>query len=237
MRRGEDVYRVPLAELRLVILRQRDPSGTNLPADDFEVVAQSAGVPLRLDNQPTAATYEQSVEFTAEAGGRYALRVEGRAPEGTRPRGMPTLPAAQQSSELRPRIFVQTLAGPGRAVFADFTTDRPGRGFEGGSLGIPADAHRVITVGAADRAGRPQPYSAGGPPMNQDLTIKPDVLAYDVPAAKDGPYGTSLATTFAAGLAATAISAGVPRSAFLETLQVRPGTLLRIPTDWPARRP
>src|SRR5205807_9036983 len=79
LRSGEDAYRVPLANVGLIVLRQRDPSGAKLPADDLEVVAYSTGLPQRLANRPDAAVYEQTVEFTADAAGRYALRVEGTA--------------------------------------------------------------------------------------------------------------------------------------------------------------
>src|SRR5262249_13225345 len=84
---GEDYYRQPLADVRLLILRQRDPTGTKLPADEMEVVARSEGVPLRLDNQPSSGAYEQTVEFTVDNPGRYALRVEGRVPATIRPPG------------------------------------------------------------------------------------------------------------------------------------------------------
>src|SRR5207253_10892926 len=59
---GEDLYREPLADLRLLVLRQRDPAGSKLPADDMEIVARSDGVAQRLDNQPSSAAYEQVVE-------------------------------------------------------------------------------------------------------------------------------------------------------------------------------
>src|SRR5262249_7447944 len=52
LQRGEDLYRTPLANLRLLVLRQRDPSGAKLPADALEVVARSLDLPQRLDNQP-----------------------------------------------------------------------------------------------------------------------------------------------------------------------------------------
>ena len=55
--------------MRLLVLRQRDPSGKKLPADDMEVVAQSETLPLRLLNQASSATYEHAVEFTAPAEG------------------------------------------------------------------------------------------------------------------------------------------------------------------------
>src|SRR5207253_1713927 len=85
LRRGEDVYRAPLAEVRLLVLRQRDPSGSKLPADDMEVIAQSERLPQRIDNEPSAATYEHAVEFTVPAEGRYAIMVLGRPPRSTQP--------------------------------------------------------------------------------------------------------------------------------------------------------
>jgi hypothetical protein len=142
-RGGEDVYQEPLVDLRLVVLRQRDPSGTRLPADDLEVVARSDGLPQRLDNQPTHATYEHALEFTADPAGRYVVRLEGRAPTGTRPPKQPTLPSSQKSWELWPRLFVDVLDDAsrkeGRPIFLDYATDQ-------GGLGMPADARVVIPV-------------------------------------------------------------------------------------------
>jgi hypothetical protein len=136
------------------------------------------------------------------------------------------LPAIQQAGEIRPRVFIQTLGGAGRAVFADYAPAL-------GTLGMPADAHRVITVGAADLAGHPEPDSAGGPPHNLELLPKPNVLAYDGLERSDAAAsGTGLAAGFAAGLAASALSAGAPRGKFLEVMQVPPGSVLRIPPDW-----
>src|SRR5262249_54040799 len=100
LRHGEDAYREPLADLQLVLLHQIDPTGMKQPADDMEVVAQSSGLPQRLDNQPAAATYEQTLEFTVKDAGRYAVRVEGRAPRGIRPPSAPTLPVMVKTSEL-----------------------------------------------------------------------------------------------------------------------------------------
>jgi hypothetical protein len=216
---GPDAYRKPLADLRLVLLRQRDPSGTRLPADDLQVVAQSAGLPERLLYQPNSAVYEQTLDFTVQDAGVYALRVEGRVPVGILPPGVATLPALQKSWDLRPRIFVQTLAGAGRAVLQDYATDE-------GSIGTPGDAHRAITVGAADFSGKPQPNSAAGPPLSEELLKKPNVLAFDEKA------GTAAATSLAAGLSASALSAGVPGSRFLEAMGVRPGQVLRVPDRW-----
>jgi hypothetical protein len=122
-----DRYREPLAKIRMVVLRQRDPKGEKLPGDDMEVVARSEGLPQRLVNEPTFAVYEQAVEFVSDPAGRYALQIEGHAPRGTRPADEPTLPGQQKSGELWPRIFVD-VANPafrkeGRPVFLDYPTE------------------------------------------------------------------------------------------------------------------
>ncbi len=93
-RPGEkDFYRFPLAGLRMVVLRQRDPSGKTLPADDFEVVARSDASPTpfdfyassqswvqRLNYIPASATYSLQAEWVADQPGRYAIRIERQLP-------------------------------------------------------------------------------------------------------------------------------------------------------------
>jgi hypothetical protein len=224
---GEDLYQRPLADVRLLILRQRDPTGTKLPADDMEVVARSDGVPLRLDNQPSGAAYEQTVELTVDNPGRYALRVEGRVPASIRPPNEPTLPSLQKTWELRPRIFVRVLddsvRSTGRAVFADYATGQ-------GNPGMPADAHAPISVGAVNASGRPEPYSAIGPALGEGLFPRPDTFIFDELSlgveSTQASAGTGLAAAFAAGTAASALSSGMPPNRFVMPLRQRPGGLL-----------
>jgi hypothetical protein len=225
LRHGQDVYRRPLAAPRLLLLRQLDPTGTKQPADDFQVVARTAGLPQRLDNQPDSAVYEQTVEFTVAQAGRYALMVEGSVPASVRPADQPTVPAAERTWELRLRVLVSTLSGAGRVVLADFATAE-------GSVGTPADARQPITVGAADAAGKPLPGSASGSAFGAELLAKPEVLS---PAVGDAAPGSSLSAGFAAGLAATALSAGAPAEKFLKAMGTRPGEALRVPAGWPGR--
>jgi hypothetical protein len=214
LRRGEDLYRQPLARLRLVLLRQRDPSGKRLPTDDMEEVAHTMGygdrygLPQRLANGPSSATYEQDLEFTVPHAGRYALRLEGRVPRGTRPIREPHLPALAKTWELHPRILLEVVddasRARGRPVFQDYATGQ-------GTLGMPADARRLITVGAAERSRDPQPYSGTGPALNLELLPKPNVfIALDDRLGPEGAvaYGTDLATPLAAGLAAKALYTG-----------------------------
>jgi hypothetical protein len=211
---GEDLYREPLARLRLVLLRQRDPSGTTLPLDDMQEVAGTPaykdryGLPQRLSNEAASATYEQTLTVTLAEAGRYALRVEGVVPKGTRPASVASLPAMQKTWELRPRIFVEASdeasRSLGRPVFLDYFTRE-------GSLGMPADSRGVFTIGAADRSRNPASYTAFGPPLNRELLAKPDLLVVeDTRLGPEGAtaYGTSLAAARAAGLAARALFTG-----------------------------
>ena len=135
---GEDPYREALADLRIVVLFQPDPQGSKLPADYLEVVARSVGPPLRLEKTANSGIYEQTVLLDVSRPGRYAVRIEGKAPDGIQPRGVPTIPAARRTYELTPRLFVETLDGPGRAVFETWTS--------GGSAGMPADALQVVPL-------------------------------------------------------------------------------------------
>jgi hypothetical protein len=227
---ASDPYRTPLANLRLVLLRQLDPAGKNQPSDDLEVVAQSAGLPQRLDNAPNTATYEQTMEFDVKDAGRYALRVEGAVPASIRPPHAPTLPSQETKWELHPRIFIETLEGPGRVLFQDYASAQAG-------LGAPCDARSVITVGAANPAGVARP-SVGRGVLSQEPSFKPDVLSFDLLGADHGSelYGAGEATGFAAGFAATTLSAGASRLKFLESVQAKPGGVLRVPEAWPAAR-
>jgi hypothetical protein len=114
-------------------------------------------------------------------------------------------------------------------VLADFATGE-------GSLGTPGDARQAITVGAADASGKPMPPSACGLAFGLELLTKPTVLSPGV-SAGDGPAsGTSLSAGFAAGLAASAMSAGAPTEKFLRFLGTAPGGMLRVPDYWPGQR-
>ncbi len=248
-----DRYLKPLANLSLILLRQRDPSGKTLPADDFEVSARSPVAAFRIENQPTGSTYEQVVEFKTAKAGRYALRVQrqlptawelrrdpttgqsllieqrGLAATGIRPVDTPTLPAMQTHWELWPRIFVSAIDQPsaakGRVTFRDYATSA-------GSIPILSDTRSLIAVGAGSAANVPQPYAAVGTPGALWNFHKPNLLAYDslalTPAGTGSAYGSSLATPFAAGMAATLLSAGERPRQLEERLVLMPGTMWRL---------
>ncbi len=231
--RGEDLYREPLARFRVMLLRQRDPSGQKVATDDMELVASSYGWPQRIDNYPDYSTYQLTLEFKIDNPGVYAVRVEGKAPPEIRPPGTPSVPAAAKSFDLRLRFFAEVADAEsrvaGRPVWVDFATNE-------GATGMPGDAHALVTVGAVDRTNRSQPYSAWGPPLNLELLPKPNFLSYDgLEVGADDPkgvIGTHIAAAYAAGVASTALGAGVPPNA----LNLPPGTLLRIPATWQFRK-
>jgi hypothetical protein len=249
----EDFYRKPLASLKLVLLRQRDPEAKEVPADLFEIVAQSSGLPQRLEHQPAGSIYEISLDVTLDKPGRYALRVErqpdaqwvvgldprrkqpvlakldGLNPIGIRPLGTPVLPALAQDWELRPRLFVETIdetvRPQGRVVFNDFWTDA-------GTVGMPADARGVISVGAADLDGKPRPESTTGSIPFVDLSHRPTLLAYDALQLNGGTaLGSSVANGYAAGTAAALLSAGLPREQLRAWLATQDGKVLRVPAS------
>lgn len=230
LKRGEDLYQEPLAKVRLILLRQRDPSGQQVGADEMEIVARSAGPALRISNQGDAATYEVALDFTVETAGHYALRIEGLPPDGTRPASVPTVPAIKRSGEFRLRLLLDVLdaasRAAGRPVFLDYGTDE-------GAIAMPGDAQRVFTVGAANRAGRPEPSSANGPAMNLELLLKPNFLAFDgLEVAADAPkgvYGTSISASFAGGLAASSLSGGIHPEALGRTWFAPADTVLKVP--------
>jgi hypothetical protein len=247
----EDYYRKPLATLKLVLLRQRDPQAKAVPADLFEAVAQSAGLPRRLEHQPGGSIYEIALDVTVDKPGRYALRVEKQAnslwivgidptrnqpglgkveglnPIGIRPLKAPVLPAIAADWELRPRIFVETIDDTvrlqGRTVFADYATDA-------GTVGMPADSRGVISVGAAGLDGKPRPETAVGAMPFVELSQRPMLLAYDALQLDAGTaFGSSIATAYAAGTAAAMLSAGVPREQLRIWLSSHDGRVLRVP--------
>jgi hypothetical protein len=237
---ADDPYREPLANLGLVVVKQRDPSGTKLATDDLDVVARSTAPAVRLRREPASATYEQLVEFDIISGGRFALRVEGRIPDTTRPASSPTLPVQRRGYEVRPRIIVEVLdpasQAKGRVIFADYdgTAEWPKASLNSpanfGGVGMPADARNVLTVGATS------PASAVGAGPGRELMTKPDVLG---PASMDlgatrKTGGTAIAAAFDAGVAACLVGMNVPpqAKAFHQVLGLAPGDVLRVPAEW-----
>ena len=245
---SDDPYRTPLANLGLVILKQRAPTGAKLATDDMEITARSFGTPVRLLHAPHSSTYEVTAEFDVVAGGRFAVRVEGRVPTSNRPGEAfnPALPPL----EIRPRILVEAVdaasQSKGRVVFEDYGGDpvwpqrdlatSPAPESQYGGVGMPADARAVLTVGAADRNGDARFYGSVGAGPNRQLLVKPDALGYDSFDLGGGTRGAGswVAAAFDGGLAACLIGSGAPPEPkpLLKLLDLPPGGVLKIPASW-----
>ena len=240
----EDYYLRPLKEMRIIILKQRDPTGKTFSQDDFYEVAHSQLVP-RLTNSPNFSTYELFVEWkTPKEPGRYAFLVERvldnywfvqrnettgdleffltprQTPTGIRPKDVPTLPAFEKNWEFHPRICLRAIEGEGfgkgRPQFDPFVTSL-------GTTALPAVGHNIFAVGAVDFEGKMQPYSSAGPPAYQALAVLPKLLSVDrlglFPDQTGPSYGSSLATPFAAGTAATLLSKGYSKAQLRQILR------------------
>ena len=83
-------YRVPVAPLKLQLVKQRDPNGEKYASDEIDLVAESEGLPSRLHIEPNFAVYEHTLELTLPADGRYAVRLSRVLT--VRPPTVPTLP-------------------------------------------------------------------------------------------------------------------------------------------------
>ena len=217
-------YRVPVAPLRLQLVKQRDHTGEKYASDEIDVVAASEGLPSRLQIEPQFGVYEHTLEITLPVDGRYAVRLEGRVPGSLRPYTFPTLAGQEVTWELRPRVFVESADGRGRFGLADYSSPS-------GGVAVPADARSVFAIGAAGADGMPAPDSAFGAGPQTELHKKPDLLA-PAPFAGDEARRSDLAAAFAAGWAASVRSAGVQPGSFLQMLRVPPGGLIGVPADW-----
>jgi hypothetical protein len=222
----EDLYLQPLAKLRMLVLRQLDPEGKQIGSDELETVAASQGA-MRLENGRNFAIYEQTLDFTTPSAGRYALRVEGVIPPGIQPASLNAVPVQHALGwELRPRVFIDAPDAParntGRPVFIDYATRQ-------GDVGMPADSQGVITIGAVDASGHPEPASSTGPPLELGLLRKPDLFSYGSIDSGAGPLpGTPSAAAFATGLLAAGRSAGFVWTDVLQATGTRPDRLLRL---------
>jgi hypothetical protein len=211
---GEDPYRRPLANFRVLVVRQVDPTGKTRPADDLEVVGQSIAVPQRLDQSTNAGIYEILLPVQVGGPGRYGILIEGTVPASTSPPGENTIPASRRRLEIRPRLYLDSPATGGRPVFRDYATDTA-------AFGMPADARRVYSVGAVDGVDQPRPDGAQGSVWGAELRTRPDLRAHGLSSAD--------AVSFAVGLTASAVSVKGSFASILETIRERPGQLLRAP--------
>lgn len=220
-------YRTPIVPLKLQLVRQRDPMGQKAASDEIDIVAESEGLPERLQIDPNFGIYEHSLEVTLPADGRYALRVEGAVTDSIRPAGVPNVDAQRVRWELRPRLFIESADGKARYTLLDYQSKT-------GGVPVPADARSVMTVGAAGPDGKPRASTSTGAGPLTDLATKPELLAPDFFPQwnTEDTKGSNMATAFTAGVTAALLSAGVQPNHFPNVLLPKSPGLITVPEMW-----
>lgn len=219
----------PAYPLTLRLLRQIDPNGETRSSDEMAEVARSAEVPSVIYRTRTFLVFEQMLEFTVPAAGRYALMVQSLPAEE------PLIPAQKRDLEIYPRIAIETVgtaAGTPKAVFRSFTAPMAG-------VGTPGDALGAITVGA-DASGA---LTGGGTGLT--LRGKPDVLGPAALTFGGRPAsGPGIATAFAGGAAAALLQTRAAAPNVFRSTGIKDGAALEVPAAWlkivppaPRRRP
>jgi hypothetical protein len=200
--------------ITLRVFQQLDPEGKVRASDDLKEIARSNGGPYRIYAEPTFGVYEQILEFTVPANGRYCVRVEGETAFD------PRLPALFRQVEVQPRMFAEFLGSApdkGRPVFASYAPAN-------GGVGIPGDAKAAITVGVAGG------LTGGGPGL--ELLLKPDLLADGAIDVGSNASGTGVAAGFAGGILAALVGSGAPPTDVIDATGLRRGGPVNVPEGW-----
>jgi hypothetical protein len=208
---------IPAYPVVLRILRQVDPNGEKRPSDEMAEDARSAGGPYPILRASTFVVYEQILDFTVPAAGRYAFVVAtGYQPD-------PALPALRRDVEISPRVHIETLAAKAsenRVVFRSYTTPHVG-------VGIPGDSAGAVAVGLGEEG----MLTGGGTGVT--LLLKPDLLGPDAIDLPGQPLrGPGVATGFVAGIAADLVQAKVAGANVFRTIGVAAGKQPVLPEAW-----
>lgn len=208
---------IPAHPLTLRLLRQIDPTGEKRSSDEMAEDARSVSVPNVIYRTRTFLVFEQMLEFTVPAAGRYALAVESAATPDA------LLPALRRDVEVYPRIVIETVgtaAGDPKAVFRTFTSPTAG-------VGTPGDTLGAVTIGT----GAPDALVSGGTGVT--LRSKPNVLG---PGALNlggqVASGPGIATGFAGGATAALLQARAAGPNVFAAAGIEPGKNLELPEVW-----
>lgn len=208
---------IPAYPLTLRLLRQINPAGEKRSSDEMEEVARSPSAPNVIFRTRTFLVFEQMLEYTVPAAGRYALMVESAGvPE-------PPLPSLRRQVEIYPRIALETVGSATsepQVVFRSYTNFIAG-------VGTPGDALGAITIGTSEAGTQ----VSGGTGLT--LRGKPDVIGPD--SFTFGPQtvgGQGMATAFAGGTAAVLLQARFSAPNVFFATGIEPGKKLEVPERW-----
>ena len=209
--------------LALRVFQQIDPEGKTRASDELQEIARSVGGPYEVQVEPTYGVYEQMVEFTVPAEGRYCVMLEGQEVFD------PRLPALRRHIEIRPRLFATFLGNApagSRPVFASYAPREAG-------VGIPGDAPASITIGATEEplGTNPTGLTGGGPGV--ELLVKPTLLADgSIDLGTGSLSGQGPAAGFAGGVLAAMVGSGAQPTAIIESTGLKLGSPVQIPPGW-----
>jgi hypothetical protein len=213
---------IPTHQVRLGIFQQLDPEGTKRASDELAEVARSAQEPYLVRRTATYLVFEQVVEWTVGAEGRYAVRVDVPRPTA------PLLPALAGGAEIYPRFHVERVGAKpddSRLVFETFVTSS-------GGVGIPGDSASALTI-----AGSAAHQLLGGG-TGIALRMKPNFLAADdIAVGQTAVRGPAIAAGFAGGVAACLIQTGASVNDVFGVAGVEPGHAIVLPPEWFKRLP
>ncbi len=208
---GED----SIFPLTLRMFQQLDPEGKVRASDELKEIARTTTTPYRIHAEPTYGVYEQILEFTVPADGRYCLMIEGGTTFD------PRLPALQRQIEVEPRMyaeFVGVTPDKGRPIFASFAPRNSG-------IGMPGDAKAAITVGPTSGG-----LTGGGPGV--ELLVKPDLYADASIDVGMMASGSAVSAGYAGGVLAGLIGSGAMPTEVIVGTGLRRGGLVTIPENW-----
>ncbi|CAN5583026.1 hypothetical protein BH11PLA2_BH11PLA2_34780 [soil metagenome] len=205
----------PMLAFNLQLLKQYDPSGAKFATDELAVVGLSEGKPVRLLKTESAGVYEQTLEVTVPAAGRYATRVT------LTPAATSRFAAETRLAEVYPKITVRPVGGmEGRIIFASFLV-------QAGGVGIPADSAGAFTVGRSNAKGQSLSLLGAGPGVS--LRMKPEVL---IGGDSGTATGSGISAATIGGLAACLADVGVRPSQLVGTMAIQANGALLLPHDW-----
>jgi hypothetical protein len=208
---------IPLYPLTLRLWRQIDPAGEKRSSDEMLEEARSVSVPNVIFRTRTFLVFEQMLEYTVPAAGRYALVIESAR------LGEPLLPALRREVEIFPRLVVETpgtALSDARVVFRSYTNFTAG-------VGTPADSLGAITIGIEGTT-----VQTGG---GSGLTLrgKPDLIGPSALAFGNDSYrNQGAATAFAGGAAAVLVQARASGPNVFLSARIEPGKKLELPAAW-----
>jgi len=110
-----DLFRSPINRIRPVVVYQ---SADATSGDPWTILGQGDGVALKLQQDPSGASWEQQVDIVIDKPGKYAVRLEADPALDVVPREVGSIPASRRRSAAQVRMILSRLEGDGHPRWA-----------------------------------------------------------------------------------------------------------------------